>query len=230
WLDMLRGLSLSFVWVAIVALGFSISNQRQPVSILEDSLNKPWRSLPSQRITRSQADILFLAVAALGIVFSYLIGGLLLASYQYNDRGRAQDYHAIRDALNAIGMTSWLFGCIEAAGGPEFRFHNADLAAGIILIATITTTIAIQDFRDFDGDRECGRATLPIVIGHLAARVLLAISIMSWSFGVTILKGSGLVSILTGLGLLIAMRLLFLRSQSSDKFTMEVWYGWFATL
>ncbi|KAF2870612.1 UbiA prenyltransferase family [Massariosphaeria phaeospora] len=235
-IDTLKSFSLSFFWVAIVAMGFSISNQRQPASIHEDSLNKPWRPIPSQRITPSQANTLFSVVTVMGLVYSGLFGGLgpyliqLAATYMYNDLGGAQGHHVIRDFLNAVGMTSWVFGCIDVAAGPGFHFTSADLIPSAVLAAAITTTIAIQDFRDFDGDRECGRATLPIAIGQGYARVLIAVSILSWSFGVVILLGSGLVSALTGLGTLIAMRLLFLRTRSADKITMEFWYGWFATL
>ncbi|KAF2681133.1 hypothetical protein K458DRAFT_457743 [Lentithecium fluviatile CBS 122367] len=236
WADTLKSFSLSMIWVIIVALGFSISNQRQPASIQEDSLNKPWRPLPSRRITSSQASAILLITTIIGLLYSVFLGGLvpyliqLVASYYYNDLGGAQGHHVIRDALNAIGMTSWLFGCIKVAGGPGFQFSNSELFTSVALVAAIVTTIAIQDFRDLDGDRECGRATLPIVLGHGAARVLLATSVLLWSLGIVMVKSLGIVSGPTGLGTLIAARLLLFRNRSADKITMELWYGWFATL
>jgi 4-hydroxybenzoate polyprenyltransferase len=236
WMDTLKSFSLSAVWVLIVALGFSISNQRQPTSIREDSVNKPWRPLPSQRITPSQASTLLVITSIIGLLFSSVFGGLvpyllqLAASYHYNDLGGAQGHHAVRDLLNGIGMTAWLFGCMDVAGGPGFRFSNSDLATSVVLTAAIATTIAIQDFRDLDGDSKCGRATLPIVLGHKIARVILATSILVWSFGIAIIFELRLVSALSGLGILIALRLILLQNRSADKVTLEFWFGWFATL
>ncbi|KAF2002186.1 hypothetical protein P154DRAFT_595168 [Amniculicola lignicola CBS 123094] len=232
----LRSFILSAIWVFLVALSFSISNQRQPGSIQEDKINKPWRPLPSQRITSPQANLLLLVAIIVGLLFSSIYGGLgpyllqLAATYHYNDLGGAQGHHVIRDILNAIGMVTWLFGSINVAAGPAFRFSNSELATGLILLAALTTTIAIQDFRDLDGDRNCGRATLPIVIGHGAARCLLAASVLLWSFGIAVVLKSGLISATLGLGALIAFRLLFMQHCAADKITMEFWYAWFATL
>jgi hypothetical protein len=189
WMHILQSFSLSAVWALIVALGFSILNQRQPTSIQEGKFNKPWRPLPSHRITPSQASILLIVTSIVGFLFSTIVSSLgpyliqFAASYHYNDLGGAQGHYVIRNVLNAIGMTGWLFGCIEVAGGPGFRFSNSQLVTSIVLMAAITTTIAIQDFRDLDGDRKCGRATLPIVLGHSTARIILAASILLWSFG-----------------------------------------------
>jgi 4-hydroxybenzoate polyprenyltransferase len=236
WVEGLTGFLLSLVWVTIVALGFSISNQRRPSSVQEDTLNKPWRPLPSQRITPSQASTLLVVTSLIGLSYSTVFGGLgpylvqLAASYHYNDLGGAQGHHVVRDILNAIGMTSWLYGCIDVAGGSDFHFSKSELYTSMTLIAAITTTIAIQDFRDQEGDRACGRATFPIVLGHGVARATLAASVLSWSFGITVMSRSGLISGPTGIGTLIAVRLLLLRNRSADKVTMELWYGWFATV
>jgi 4-hydroxybenzoate polyprenyltransferase len=236
WVDVLTGFSLSLVWVTIVALGFSISNQRRPSSVQEDTLNKPWRPLPSQRITPSQASALLVVTSLIGLSYSTVFGGLgpylvqLAASYHYNDLGGAQSHHVVRDILNAIGVTSWLYGCIDVAGGSDFHFSTSELYTSMTIVAATTTTIAIQDFRDLEGDRACGRATFPIVLGHGVARATLAASVLLWSFGITVMSRSGLISGLTGLGTLIAVRLLLLRNCSADKVTMELWYGWFATV
>jgi 4-hydroxybenzoate polyprenyltransferase len=175
WANTIKSFSLSTLWMFIVALNFSISNQRQSTSVHEDKFNKPWRPLPSQRITPSQASTLLVITTTLGLLFSYVFGGLnpyliqLAASYHYNDLGGAHGHHLIRDVLNAIGLTSWLYGCIDVAGGPTVRYSSSDAITGLTLVAAVTTTIAIQDFRDIYGDRQCGRATFPIVIGLRAS-------------------------------------------------------------
>ncbi|KAF2011830.1 hypothetical protein BU24DRAFT_353788 [Aaosphaeria arxii CBS 175.79] len=224
------------IWVTIVALGFSISNQRKPTSIQEDGFNKPWRPLPSKRITPSQANALLAVSTAVGLFFSMVYGGLvpyiiqLAASYHYNDLGGAQGHYVIRDGLNAIGMTSWLYGCIEVAGGPDLHFSKSDLTTSVTLFIAITTTIAVQDLRDLDGDSKCGRATMPITLGHKTARSIVAVSVLIWSFGTVFVMNARVFSGLTALGMLISARLLLLQHRAADKITMEIWYSWFAAL
>ena len=233
----LKGLVMSFIWITIIALGFSISNQRGPASIQEDSINKPWRPIPSGRISPSQATSLLRFVVAVGFLISMRFGGLapyivqLAATYHYNDLGGAQGHYIIRDLLNAIGMTSWLYGCIDVAGGVHLRLHETDPTTALLLVAAITMTIAVQDLRDLDGDRKCGRATLPIIFGNRNSRIFISASIFSWSFAVMFFVGFSYMSVLLGLlGLFIGLRLLLFRSRSADKLTTEFWYGWFAAL
>jgi hypothetical protein len=49
-------------------------------------------------------------------------------------------------------MTSWLFGCIDVTSKIAPSLSSSELAKALTLIAAITTTIAIQDFRDLDGE------------------------------------------------------------------------------
>lgn len=229
WMDLLRSLILSGTWVFIAAICFSISNQRSPSSIQEDGINKPWRPIPSQRITVSEANTLLFLSTLGGFLLSIAYGGVapyliqLAAPYYYNDLGGSKGHHFIRDFLNAVGMTSWLYGCIQAAGGPTMQFVNSELVTSVLLVAAITTTIAIQDFRDIEGDEKCGRATFTIVIGHWNARVLMAFSIVAWSFGTVAVLNISKVSRPTILDIVIAVRLLFLQNRDADKITMEFW-------
>jgi 4-hydroxybenzoate polyprenyltransferase len=237
WMLMLDRFLFSLIWVTIVATGFSISNQRRTVSIREDSINKPWRPIPSNRISPSHATKLLLYITATGFLFSTYVGVLwpytiqLAATYHYNDLGGANGHYIVRDILNAIGMISWLFGCIGAAGGTELRFSRSDLITALVLVAVTTTTVAVQDFRDIDGDRQCGRNTLPIALGEKVSRYLLSISILSWSAAVVVSVGLDWIAVLIGFfGILIVLRLVLYNSHSADKLTTELWYGWFAAI
>lgn len=63
------------VWMDLLA--FNISNQRQPGSVIEDAANKPWRALPSGRISEEGARRLLLALIPTCIAKSLLLGGTL---------------------------------------------------------------------------------------------------------------------------------------------------------
>ena len=75
-ITVLRRLPLTAFWVWVNLLPFAIDNQRQPLSIIEDAVNKPWRSLPSGRLTASQAKAVMLCLYALAILTSWNFGGL----------------------------------------------------------------------------------------------------------------------------------------------------------
>ncbi|KAF2704083.1 hypothetical protein K504DRAFT_341597, partial [Pleomassaria siparia CBS 279.74] len=232
----LRNLLLPFVWITLVTISFSISNQRLPSSIREDSLNKPWRPIPSQLITPQKASVFLMISNITGFIFSWVVGAnklyliQMIVSYLYNDRGGGDSHYVIRDFLNGIGLTTWAFGATSAAKGPSFAFSNSDLVAGTIMILAIATTNGIQDFRDLYGDRICGRGTFPLLIGEMKARYVLAMVILSWSFGTVPVLDLPLISIQTVLGMIIALRLVFFRECKSDKTTTELWYGWSAML
>lgn len=50
------------IWNWLNLLLFDVDNQFQPNSVLEDSVNKPWRAIPSQRLTAAQARRLLLVI------------------------------------------------------------------------------------------------------------------------------------------------------------------------
>jgi 4-hydroxybenzoate polyprenyltransferase len=234
--QLLRSFFLPIIWVTLVTISFSISNQRLPSSIREDSLNKPWRPIPSQLITPQRASTLLMISNIIGLGFSWTVGAhklylvQMVVSYLYNDKGGGDSHYVIRDSLNGIGLTTWAFGATSAAKGADIAFSRPDLLAGIAMILAIATTNGIQDFRDLYGDRKCGRGTLPLLVGETKARYILAIIISSWSFGIVIILGLPLFSTQTILGTIIAVRLVYLRERKSDKVTTELWYGWSATL
>jgi 4-hydroxybenzoate polyprenyltransferase len=236
WLHTLKGFSLSLLWVTVVGLGFSISNQRHPSSIAEDSINKPWRPLPSGRITPHATTVVLIITSLLGLLLSCYIGGLtpylvqLAGTYVYNDLGGGNGHSFFRDLLNAIGLTSWMFGCMDVARGPSSKFSEYELNTSVLLVAAVVSTIAIQDFRDLEGDRKCGRHTLPMLLGEDLARLALATSILCWSYGTMAVLHLPLMSVVPVLGTVIAARLLCCRDRKADKVNLELWYAWFAAI
>lgn len=63
------------VWMDLLV--FDISNQRQPESVVEDAANKPWRPLPSGRITPDGARRLLLIAIPACIAKSLILGGTI---------------------------------------------------------------------------------------------------------------------------------------------------------
>lgn len=66
----------TFFWLWINLLPFTIDNQRRPASIAEDELNKPWRAMPSRRLTPAQARTLMLCLYPVALAASLALGGL----------------------------------------------------------------------------------------------------------------------------------------------------------
>jgi 4-hydroxybenzoate polyprenyltransferase len=231
-----RTFLLPFTFISLVTITFCISNQRRPVSIQEDSLNKPWRPIPSGLISPERASVFFIIFNIIGLVFSWSVNSTVyyllaqFASYLYNERGASDGHYAFRDFLNGIGLAIWTLGATSAAKGPNLAFANADIIAGAIMAFAIATTDGIQDLRDLYGDRQCGRRTFPLLVGEMNARYLLALATLLWSFGLIPFLDLPLLSAQTVLGAIIAVRLVLLRECDSDKMTTQIWFAWSASL
>lgn len=229
---------LVFTWIGLAALGFSLANQRLSSSIDEDKLNKPWRPVPSGRISPAATGTLRWFVCSVGFVFSLCVGGCnefvvqMIASFSYNDLGASQGLWIIRDIHNAIGLVSWLVGCISIAGGTEIQYTSCKVLSAGVLFLVVATTIAIQDFRDVDGDRAAGRRTLPILVGDDIARLITSGLILAWTYGVGINHGKVTISVVTlaTVGTGLAAWLVMKRTRMADKVALQGWYVWFAAL
>ncbi|RAH58736.1 hypothetical protein BO85DRAFT_477362 [Aspergillus piperis CBS 112811] len=82
-------LLILFNWALVFI--FDLSNQRLPESIHEDHLNKPWRPLPTNRITADQTRRLLLATIPIVLGITYTLGvwqetcPILILTWMYND-------------------------------------------------------------------------------------------------------------------------------------------------
>jgi 4-hydroxybenzoate polyprenyltransferase len=118
---------------------------------------------------------------------------------------------------------------IAAPATPVSRLWAA--AVGLM----VGITIAVQDFRDMDGDRIVGRRTLPMLLpegtarGLTAAVQLLAPSILHFALRGRVNPAGLLASdaLLLAFGAVIAFRVLARRGPSSDHRTYILWTYWF---
>ncbi|KAI1076812.1 UbiA prenyltransferase family [Whalleya microplaca] len=239
WLKILLRLPAVAFVVWINLLPFAIDNQRQPKAILEDKHNKPWRTMPSGRMSETQAKTLMLVLYPVAFCASLWLGGvrqcltLMVLGYGYNDLNLADWSWVSRNAINALGFCCFASGALEVAlNAPLSREHRIMLEWLGIIAAVVFTTVQTQDMADQVGDRMRGRRSLPLSVGDGMARWLTATPMMIWSvvcplyWGVSI----GLHTLVGALGLGIACRTVAFRSVEADKRTFRLWNAWMACL
>ena len=235
--SVLVGIPLVVFYVWINLLVEVVANQRLPASITEDSINKPWRSLPSQRVSPDEARLLLLCLVPLVISLAFFHGCereslLLIAfSWMYNDLGGADTDPVVRNLLNAGGLLCFGAGAtIVASGG-----YSLNLTAHVwfaLLGAVIFFTVHTQDMADMEGDAARGRKTLPLVYGEKFARRSAASAIVGFSVACAAFWQLGFYGyvLVMLLGSLLALRLLLFKSVAADQTTWKVWCVWIALL
>jgi len=225
------------MWMNILA--FTVANQRLPNSVIEDSVNKAWRPLPSGRITQVQARRLLLAILPVTFFLNMSLGGLevtltaLVLTWMYNDLGGADENYIIRNLINACGLVSWSAGTtLVACGKGRHTLNTMGYTWLAIEAAIIFTTLHVQDLRDQEGDIARDRKTAPIVWGDAFTRWTIAIPVMSWTFLCPLIWNLGVAGFLVPLipGGILALRVMFLRTVEADKITWKLWGIWIASL
>ncbi|TEA18965.1 hypothetical protein C8034_v010585 [Colletotrichum sidae] len=177
-------LAVAFNWYSVLV--FDLANQRGPESVEEDLANKPWRPIPSGKVTAEQTRRAMLVVVPLVLGFNYLLGVwregvfILVLTWLYNDL-RGGDTLA-RDAI--IAAAYYLFNTaslkIAVADTGARVSRDGHVWAGVIS-AVILTTMQVQDLKDQAGDRGRGRSTIPLYFGDGFSRVSLAVLVPFWS-------------------------------------------------
>ncbi len=225
---------LVILWTWINLLPFAIDNQRQPAAITEDSLNKPWRPMPSRRLTPKQAKRIMFTLYPVAGLASFSVGGfrqciaLMILGYWYNNREGADVSCIVRNLINACGFVCYSSGAMEVALGYPLRWQSQLAQWFLIIGAVIFSTVQTQDLYDQAGDKLRGRNTVPLVTGDAPARWMTVIAMGAWCTICPIYwsvhYGIGVAFAL--LGTLIIFRCLTKRSVSDDKTTFRLWNLW----
>lgn len=226
------------VWTWINLLPFAIDNQRQPAAIAEDSVNKPWRPMPSQRLTQMRARQIMLALYPIAGLTSCYLGAsrqciaLIVLGYWYNDQGGADSGFLMRNFINACGFVCYSSGAMEVALGHRLPWQPQLFQWFLIIGAVVFSTIQTQDLYDQQGDQLRGRKTLPLVTGDGPARWMTAIPMTLWSVFCPLYWNSRREISVTFilLGALIISRCLTKRTVSDDKTTFRIWNLWMVFL
>lgn len=214
---------------------FNLANQRLPNSILEDSINKPWRAIPSGRLISEEARHLLLFCIPIVFLSTMYIGGnkeslfLMVLTWMYNDLGAAEENFIIRHINNALGFVTFGAGAAQVACG---SLNTISYCWLLFIAAAISCTIQFQDMEDQEGDRMRFRKTLPIVLGDSATRKVNAITIVTFSMAAPAFWRLDLAGYLLpmSLGVLIGVRTLLRTDLAADKQTFKLWCLWLMML
>lgn len=238
-IDFLPRLHLVVAWIWLQLLVLDLANQRLPDSVAEDEINKPWRPIPSKRLSRDGARQLLVVSIVLTLAFSTYTGSipytlvLFLLNWLYNDLGLANDHWVLRNLLNALGITSIGAGATQVAFGPDYGIDAKALHKWWLLCAgMILTTIHGQDLYDQEGDAKRCRKTAPLVLGDNVARWTILVPVLAWSGIMPASLGMRPSTELMGcllpilFGCLVSSRLLFWRTVQADKTTFKCWATW----
>ncbi|MCJ1247045.1 hypothetical protein MMC30_004256 [Trapelia coarctata] len=229
---------LVLLWVWINLLPFAINNQRQPAAIQEDALNKPWRPMPSRRLSPTAAKTLMLVFYPLAILTSLALGNLAQClaliglGYWYNDLHGADASCLVRNLINAGGFISFASGAMQVAiGGRDSALQLLGWWSAVIA-CIVFSTVQTQDMYDQRGDAARNRKTVPLVMGDAPARWTIAVPMVVWCVMTPWLWKSSKVGYVAPvvLGLTVAVRTLWERSERGDRNTFRIWNLWMVSV
>ncbi|EEB90349.1 hypothetical protein MPER_11454 [Moniliophthora perniciosa FA553] len=151
------------VWIWMFLLQFCAANQMYSVN--EDSVNKPYRPIPSGLIsvqtTYKLRWILVPTCLYLSWVYRVFCAGLSLTlSFALYNELALDSYWYSKSLLNAIGIVSWNVGAMLIINGGHYDLLEGYQVAPLISVALIWTTIHVQDFRDEAGDQADDKVSL----------------------------------------------------------------------
>ncbi|PVI01622.1 hypothetical protein DM02DRAFT_507825, partial [Periconia macrospinosa] len=181
--------TLAMLWLWLAMLQFCLHNQRRPESIEEDRINKPWRPLPSGRISIEGVNrILLLTYVAISWL-SFQLGVMVhlvvftIAVFWYNDFGGSDRSGLYRNFLNATGYSCLFSAPLRILIGLNQPMKLTDRANlwTAIMVLVIFSTIHAQEYRDEEGDQVRGRRTILTSIGNTWSRMVLIAFVMFWS-------------------------------------------------
>lgn len=237
---LLKAICYFFCYIYI----FCLSNQI--VGVEEDRINKPDRPIVTGLFSLHGAWIRLAIGMFIFPVTAFLIGGsrliCLAIAWQlilviYNFGGMHQ--HWLTKNLGFITAGTFV---LLAAAYEIAQPNDLAPALGFILLISILfgVTLNLQDFRDEEGDRKAKRITLPIALGSIQARIVVAISIlliapiirayrsyMELNNSATTL---GIELILLMLNIVVAVRLLTKKTINEDHMTYMVHTYWFCAI
>ena len=150
--SILKRIPLVLLWTWTNVLIFDLANQRLPNSIIEDSINKPWRPIPSGRLSPCEARRLLLAVLPVATLVTFYTGGMEetivmnTLEYMYNDLGGADENFVVRNLINAAGFVCYSAGATRVAcGHGQYSLNQKGCQWLAIIGGIIFSTLQMQD-------------------------------------------------------------------------------------
>ncbi|KAG2142942.1 UbiA prenyltransferase family [Suillus clintonianus] len=224
-------LSHALCWVWLHLLQANVSNQTY--SAHEDVVNKPWRPVPSGRISVRDCRALRwrLTVFCLGLSFlssvNALISSALLTVVEIVHDDFGLSHHPVfKNLCNVGGYTTFEIGATLVLSGESY-LDGTSITALACSALVIFMTIHAQDFADANGDRMSGRRTLPIVAPE-GSRVYMLCALPLISLALSFIWSLGpLCSVLfVSTGLWVGLRCFLFRDEINDQSTYLLYNMW----
>ncbi|KAF9561006.1 hypothetical protein CPC08DRAFT_635907 [Agrocybe pediades] len=219
------------VWTWIHLLQANVSNQT--FSGQEDKLNKPWRPLPSGRITVQQARAFRFVLAAFCFSLSYMQGpavaaasfGLTVVEILHDDFSLSR-HPILKNLCNVGGYLTFEIGATLSMASSQ-KIDATTSTALLTSALVIFTTISAQDFADTDGDKLSHRRTLPL-IAPIASRWYISIAVTFWSLILAETWGLGpfFGGSFLAFGTYVGSRYFRLRDATNDQFSYVFYNIW----
>lgn len=214
---------------------FCISNQLGGVH--EDRVNKPDRPLAAGLLTPRGAWARWFVAMGLFTLLGWHLGVLAWTllwqvALVLHNLGSWSRHFATKNLVMTLGSIAQL-----AAAWQMVRPLTPTVWAWILVPAlTLLTHVSLQDMRDITGDRPVGRRTLPIVFGEWPSRLFLALAfgLLPLATHFVLLAPAGmrpdvivLDLLLAAICLVIAGRVLLVRSPAADHVTYMLYTYWY---
>lgn len=227
----LLGLSCSFCWLWFQLLHFNVSNQSYSAD--EDVLNKPWRPVPSGRISVKDCRALRWGLMVFCLSFSSLFSlnvamtsGVFTMFLVMHEDFHLSHHPIFKNLCNAGGYAANELGSllILSRGSSLNRTSINALSCSALVILL---TIHAQDFADVIGDRTSGRRSLPIVAPK-GSRIYMLCALPLFSFALASFWSLGPFStvLFVSMGFLVGIRYFFFRDEMSDQSSYRLYNIW----
>lgn len=233
WEELSIAFSHAGLYIWLYVFHFDCSNQKDPESIREDKLNKPWRAIPSGKLSIEGAQRWYVVATCLLLLVSGIwLGGFpealffMAETWLYDHASGASSWWG-KNFINALFYMTGQLGATrvaaEAMGSATMTITGYEWC--VLLGVNTFTTVQIQDLRDQEGDAARGRRTVPLVIGDGTTRWITALFIWFWSIALPTYWGNsrftaGYVPPLF-VGSLVVARMLSYRSSKADRATFN---------
>ncbi|KAH7921940.1 hypothetical protein BV22DRAFT_1175647 [Leucogyrophana mollusca] len=227
----LGNLAHTVTWIWFHLLQANVSNQT--FSKHEDLVNKPWRPLPSGRISIEDSRKLRWYLLAICLGLSSYFGrwvvvssaALSVVELVHDDLGLS--YHPVYKNLCNVGgyLTFELGATLILSSGSSL--DKVTFIALFISGLVIFTTIHVQDFGDADGDRLSGRRTLPIVAPE-GSRTFILAALPLWSLVLSTIWDLGPLSsmVFVLMGAFVGVQCFRFRDARHDQISYVLYNIW----
>ncbi|KAK8009258.1 hypothetical protein PG991_011809 [Apiospora marii] len=214
----------ALLWVQLHLLPFQLGG------IEEDRMAKPYRPLPSGRITVGQATLLHRVSFLLMWVAAFQANTLActlvysIAIMSYNEGGLSE-LAVPRNLVGAVGIGCYCWGTTAILdGGKDLQGLRA--VAVLIAFGLFATTGHAQDFRDRSADQARGRTSIPLLLSQPVARWSLAAISAAWTVGLVLLWQPPVLATIAYVTLGVSYMTGFLASyDEKDDYYSYCWYG-----